>query len=427
MNAIFLKFFFVIIILCILAIIISALFREREKSTAIAYILWLIGGFGVLGFQRFYLGKIGSGLLWFFTGGVFGIGALFDLFTLRSKVETHNMSLQLKDITNAAISNTQGIKNNISASQTSNDFFKKLPVIDKQILFNQLSQLLELREKNVISEEIYENEKAEIISKLQPQKKEETKDYNTLDEHLAPNFSEIKSIESIEISKQESNSTKSIIKPSILILGLSSMLAIGFFTWAIIKKIYYNRELPAISTSLNDRTPKYNSNGNDLQISNDTLKSNVLSSFAILKSLYHSNQNFDEENQLVREVVRDKEHLIFRTRLGKIFYYENAGNRRATAILFSYRYTNGIKDWCHQCYPEFDVANFEFVNGNWLVRKFIQNWDGGTGTWGEPADISNKTHHNRNCICIYWSYSGGGGGFEDGTNYYDIESLKLVK
>jgi TM2 domain-containing membrane protein YozV len=43
-------------------------------------------GFGALGFHRFYLGKIGTGILWFFTGGSCGIGCLYDAVTLPRQV-----------------------------------------------------------------------------------------------------------------------------------------------------------------------------------------------------------------------------------------------------------------------------------------------------------------------------------------------------
>ncbi|HPA71867.1 MAG TPA: NINE protein, partial [Spirochaetota bacterium] len=38
------------------------------KSKGIAYLLWLLSIFGWLGLHRFYIGKIGTGLIWIFTG-----------------------------------------------------------------------------------------------------------------------------------------------------------------------------------------------------------------------------------------------------------------------------------------------------------------------------------------------------------------------
>lgn len=37
---------------------------------------------GVLGIHRFYVGKIGTGILYIFTGGLCGVGALVDLITI---------------------------------------------------------------------------------------------------------------------------------------------------------------------------------------------------------------------------------------------------------------------------------------------------------------------------------------------------------
>ena len=86
------------------------------KSKGVAYLLWLISIFGWLGIHRFYLGKIGTGIIWIFTGGLFGIGSLIDLFTLGGKVEQYNTNQELKTIRTAAMAN---------AKQTSQQVEKK--------------------------------------------------------------------------------------------------------------------------------------------------------------------------------------------------------------------------------------------------------------------------------------------------------------
>ena len=72
------------------------------KSKGTAYFLWLISFFGWLGFHRFYLGKIGTGILWIVTGGVFCFGALLDLFTLGTQVDQYNTNEELKTLRTTA-------------------------------------------------------------------------------------------------------------------------------------------------------------------------------------------------------------------------------------------------------------------------------------------------------------------------------------
>ena len=54
-----------------------------EKNKWVAVLLcWFLGGFGG---HKFYEGKTGMGVLYIFTGGLFGIGVLIDFFTLLFK------------------------------------------------------------------------------------------------------------------------------------------------------------------------------------------------------------------------------------------------------------------------------------------------------------------------------------------------------
>lgn len=54
---------------------------QETHSLWMGYALWL---FGFLGAHRFYYGKRGSGLLYFFTLGLLGIGWVVDLFLMPS-------------------------------------------------------------------------------------------------------------------------------------------------------------------------------------------------------------------------------------------------------------------------------------------------------------------------------------------------------
>lgn len=61
------------------------------KDLGVTYILLIF--FGGLGIHRFYLGKVGTGILWLFTGGLLGIGVLVDIFTLTGQVRDVNAQI----------------------------------------------------------------------------------------------------------------------------------------------------------------------------------------------------------------------------------------------------------------------------------------------------------------------------------------------
>lgn len=55
--------------------------ERNTHSKALGYLLWI---FGFTGSHRFYYGRPITGTLWFFTGGLFLIGWLIDLFLIPS-------------------------------------------------------------------------------------------------------------------------------------------------------------------------------------------------------------------------------------------------------------------------------------------------------------------------------------------------------
>ena len=65
-------------------------------NTGIAYFLWLVSGFGALGFHRFYLGKPVTAVLWMCTGGLGMFGSAYDFFTLSGQVREANIRLEVR-------------------------------------------------------------------------------------------------------------------------------------------------------------------------------------------------------------------------------------------------------------------------------------------------------------------------------------------
>jgi TM2 domain-containing membrane protein YozV len=54
-------------------------------------VAWILLAFlGFFGIHRFYLGKWVTGLLYLVTGGLFGLGYLYDMWTLNSQVDLAN-------------------------------------------------------------------------------------------------------------------------------------------------------------------------------------------------------------------------------------------------------------------------------------------------------------------------------------------------
>lgn len=58
---------------------LRAEFIQETHSIVLGYVAWILGVFGA---HRFYFGKPVSGIIWFFTLGIIGIGWIIDLFLI---------------------------------------------------------------------------------------------------------------------------------------------------------------------------------------------------------------------------------------------------------------------------------------------------------------------------------------------------------
>jgi TM2 domain-containing membrane protein YozV len=64
-------------------------FRPGRIDYTVAWCLHLL--LGLFGVHRFYMGKIISGVIYLLTGGLFGIGYVYDTLTLNEQIEEINL------------------------------------------------------------------------------------------------------------------------------------------------------------------------------------------------------------------------------------------------------------------------------------------------------------------------------------------------
>lgn len=133
----------------------------EAKSKLVAYLLWLF--VGIIGVHKFYLGKIGIGILYLLTGGILGIGWIIDLFTLGTQVDNYNLLHGLSGGASMSNQNNNNIVVNVTAPAASPVAEVKVSA-EKQILaLTSQSSLLTV--KQVVAQTSLEIEEAESVLK----------------------------------------------------------------------------------------------------------------------------------------------------------------------------------------------------------------------------------------------------------------------
>ena len=63
-------------------------FSPGPKNYSVAWVLLTF--LGLFGVHRFYLGKLGTGLIYLLTGGLFLVGVIYDFWTLNDQISQEN-------------------------------------------------------------------------------------------------------------------------------------------------------------------------------------------------------------------------------------------------------------------------------------------------------------------------------------------------
>lgn len=69
------------------------IYRSKRKDPQLILILCLIGLVGVAGIQRFIVGQIGMGILYFFTAGLCFVGTIIDAINYRQLAQEYNAKM----------------------------------------------------------------------------------------------------------------------------------------------------------------------------------------------------------------------------------------------------------------------------------------------------------------------------------------------
>ena len=74
----------------------AASYRAQRKDPNTVLLLTILGFIIIAGVQRFYVGQIGMGLLFLFTGGLCLIGTIIDVINHKKLATEHNLKVALE-------------------------------------------------------------------------------------------------------------------------------------------------------------------------------------------------------------------------------------------------------------------------------------------------------------------------------------------
>lgn len=115
--------------------------NQSEKNWLVVLLLCILTGW--IGVHRFYVGKVGTGILYLLTLGCLGIGVLIDLITLVTGNFTDYDGNIIKDSTN---------------NKENNNVNTELGIAD------ELKKYKELLDSDVITKEEFEKKKKELLN-----------------------------------------------------------------------------------------------------------------------------------------------------------------------------------------------------------------------------------------------------------------------
>ena len=128
-------------------------YSDKDWLTTLLFSIFL----GGLGIHRFYVGKIGTGILWLLTGGCFGVGALVDIIMIATENFTDDENRLIVQDSKKDAAFAYAAHNGNASSGTKSS---------REDVLDQIEKLAKLRDSGAITQEEYEAKKAILMAKI---------------------------------------------------------------------------------------------------------------------------------------------------------------------------------------------------------------------------------------------------------------------